>query len=175
MDRPLYVIPAIGKHHAIMAELFVRSSVLFDWSADMLTLSAGPVTSTHPLGKDIKTVFGRFLPPDRKGPVVLCDADSLATGPMPVFSADAIQACPVLSGYDSFLVSFPTAGTAALFSDRWHSLWKAEGCPGSDVCSFNRALEAFGHRVTPTAPDLMHPHPSIMHLRLGKTFNRPSP
>jgi hypothetical protein len=182
--KPLYIIPAIGEFHAKLAGIFIHSAKAFGWDVRFRVLTdVWPddpadfdlciVKSECPRAKDIKSSFYYFVPLDYNGPVVLADADLLATGPLPQFHPNMISAVPVaLTGalWDTFLVSFPNASIAREVGQRWHAEWLLEKDKSSpdwgDVPSFNEAVSMMP--VHCISEDRTWPLPSLVHYQAGK-------
>jgi hypothetical protein len=169
--RPLYMIPAIGVRHSRFAEVLLASMAAWAWSAPTMVLSDQSrngwvkVAATHPLGKDIKTGFGRFIPSDHSGPVVLLDADMVAVGPEPEidFGKPLAHRLSCGLGMDTFFVAFPSGGFAREFSAAWRKNWEdVTRRMNSDVPAFNLTTGAKDFLPLESV-DRSRPHPSLFH------------
>ncbi len=173
------VIPAIGQRYLDMAFAFRDSLAAHAWDAACIILSnipapgCTPAASNDPRGKDIKTGFARYLPAHLEGPVILADADMLATGPMPDFGGPGevrsvrlwSLRSPRCGGpvYDSFLTRFDSVATARRFSALWFREWDKRR-PHTDVPAYNATAEEFD-LASFAARSVTRPFPGLEHFR----------
>jgi hypothetical protein len=170
-----FVVPATGKRYLRLAEALRSSAQQHGWSGEFLLLTENGLDS---FGRDTKTGFGQFLPDDTEGPVVLMDADMLATGTLDVNPVPGTVSAIWMSDrtwFDSFFTVFPTAKLAKEFSEQWNTRWrktwnqmhkdKNRAC--NDAFSFNITMAAFPqHRLSLT--NRLRPFPWLKHLILEK-------
>lgn len=172
--RPIFVIPAVGALYQSFAKRLVESTAAYGWDADFMLLDK----EDDRRGRHNKTSFADALP-DRASPIVLLDADCVATGPLalPEVSADVAavriarggtpaamvlnQANPFRDVFDTFMLVFPCLRSAKLVSAAWHAAWLPRG--GMDMPAFNSALGAFSCQPI-DGGTRSHPTSYIRHL-----------
>jgi hypothetical protein len=166
-----FIIPAHGPRYSCMAARMRDSAVAHGWKGEFII--AGD-DSADSFGRDAKTGFGRYLSDDMEGPVVLMDADMIATGPLELPVSDQISAIWMdeMHWHDTFFTIFPSVEVARRFSAAWNALWhktwifmrgRDDSSPLSDGRSFNLTLEKFPRRRLDT-PNRSQPFPTLRHL-----------